>query len=266
MSAANMSTRTTHWRLHGTSVTGHRHRRDNAACQDAFQYRGTGPDTFLLAVADGAGSRPHSREGAQTAVELADLHFLPSSGLPDDPRDVEEFLRSRFTVLRAEFLRRTRPRPEDFATTLTVVIHTPRWLGYLSVGDGFAVLRAGTREGEPMFHLLPQPAPVSEYSNEAFFVTSDDVSRRLETACVLDEEVTGILLSTDGLTQAAVEFPGNHRKRAKHDFVSRVLGAMERTDIGAEQEEAELTRLLESRRLAADNADDKTLVRAVRGR
>jgi hypothetical protein len=106
---------------------------------------------------------------------------------------------------------------------------------------------------------------VSEYSNEAFFVTSDDVSRRLETACVLDEEVTGILLSTDGLTQAAVEFPGNNRKRAKHDFVSRVLGAMER-DIGAEQEEAELTRLLESRRLAADNADDKTLVRAVRGR
>ncbi|WP_254648076.1 PP2C family serine/threonine-protein phosphatase [Streptomyces sp. GbtcB6] len=265
MNATTMTPSTTQWRLHGVSVTGHRHRSDNMPCQDAFRHRSTGPDTFLLAVADGAGSRSRSREGAEMAVELADLLFLPASPLPQDPRDVEDFLRARFTVLRAEFIRRTQPHPEDFATTLTVVVHTGGWLGYLSVGDGFAVLRAGVRAGEPQFHLLPQPAPVSEYSNEAFFVTSDDAAQRLQTACVLDSEVTGILLCTDGLTQAAVEFPGNNRKRAKHNFVSRVLGAMERPDIGQEQEAAELARLLGSRRLAADNADDKTLLRAVRG-
>ncbi|MEV6177267.1 PP2C family serine/threonine-protein phosphatase [Streptomyces sp. NPDC052015] len=252
------------WRLHGVSVTGHRHRSDNMPCQDAYVCQSIGPDTFLLAVADGAGSRPMSREGARLAVKLAHLYFLSHSSLPRDPRAVRHFLRRGFTSLRADFLRYAQPRPEDYATTLTVVVHTRHWLGYLSVGDGFAVLRAGTSGGVPQFHLLPQPAPVSEYSNEAFFVTSEDAAERLETACVVDDEITGILLSTDGLTQAAVEFPGNDSKRAKHTFVSKVLGAMERPEVPPEQEEAELTRLLSSRRLAADNADDKTLIRAVR--
>ncbi|MFF3846619.1 PP2C family serine/threonine-protein phosphatase [Streptomyces sp. NPDC002328] len=252
------------WRLHGLSVPGHRHRSDNMPCQDAFVCHRAGPETFLLAVADGAGSRRMSREGAQLAVDLAPVSFLSSASLPREPRAVRAFLRGRFTALRAEFLRYARPRPDDYATTLTVVVHTPHWLGYLSVGDGFAMLRAGFSGGEPQFHLLPQPAPVSEYSNEAFFVTSEDAADRLETACVVDDGITGILLSTDGLTQAAVEFPGNDNRRARHAFVSKVLGAMERPEVPAEQEAAELARLLRSRRLAADNADDKTLIRAVR--
>ncbi|MFJ9738378.1 PP2C family serine/threonine-protein phosphatase [Streptomyces sp. NPDC101166] len=252
------------WQLHGLSVPGHRHRSDNIPCQDAFVCHRADPDTFLLAVADGAGSRPMSREGAQLAVNLAPSMFLAASSLPREPHEVRSFLRGRFTRLRAEFLRYAGSRPDDYATTLTVVVRTRHWLGYLSVGDGFAMLRAGTSAGAPLFHLLPQPAPVSEYSNEAFFVTSDDAAERLETACVVDDGITGILLSTDGLTQAAVESPGNDNRRAKHTFVSKVLGAMERPDVPAEQEVAELTRLLHSRRLAADNADDKTLVRAVR--
>ncbi|MER5718077.1 PP2C family serine/threonine-protein phosphatase [Streptomyces sp. NPDC002132] len=252
------------WRLHGLSVPGHRHRSDNLPCQDAFVCHQLGPDTFLLAVADGAGSRPMSREGARLAVRLAPSAFLATPSLPREPDDVRPFLRDRFRLLRAEFLQFTGPRHDDYATTLTVVVRTRHWLGYLSVGDGFAMLRAGTSDGQPLFHLLPQPAPVSEYSNEAFFVTSDDAAGRLETACVLDDGITGILLSTDGLTQAAVESPGNDNRRAKHTFVSKVLGAMERPDVPADEEEAELTRLLNSRRLAADNADDKTLVRAVR--
>ncbi|MFI7498167.1 protein phosphatase 2C domain-containing protein [Streptomyces sp. NPDC049687] len=253
------------WRVHGLSVTGHRHRSDNMHCQDAFRCHVLDADTFLLAVADGAGSRPLSRQGAETAVDLADRFFLPATGLPRRPEDVKPFLRRGFAALRAEFRHRTQPHPDDYATTLTVVVHTTGWLGYLSVGDGFAVLRSGTVKGQPQFHLLPQPAPVSEYSNEAFFVTSTEATDRLVTECVVDDGVTGILLSTDGLTQAAVEFPGNLRKSAKNHFVSKVLSAMERSDIPPEREEEELTKLLESRRLAADNADDKTLLRAVRG-
>ncbi|MFC4501669.1 MULTISPECIES: PP2C family serine/threonine-protein phosphatase [Streptomyces] len=256
---------TTPWRVHGLSVTGLRHRTDNVPCQDAHTHRVLAPETFLLAVADGAGSRPLSGQGARLAVELAGVYFLSATTLPQQPEAVEHFLRARFTVLRNEFRRQTQPHPEDYATTLTVVVHTRHWLGYLSVGDGFAVLRAGTVDGEPQFHLLPQPDPVSEYSNEAFFVTSDDATDRLETACVVDDQITGILLSTDGLTQAAVEYPGNHRKRVRQTFVSKVLGALERPDVPAQQEEEELTRLLESRRLSADNADDKTVLRAVRG-
>jgi hypothetical protein len=257
-------THTPHWHLHGLSVTGHRHLVDDIPCQDDWGIAADGrDDSFVLVVADGAGSRQYAKEGAGLAVKLAERAFAPDTA-PRDPGSATGWLRQCFAALRADFLRGTGSRADDHATTLTVVVHTPDWLGHFSVGDGFAVLRSGVEQGEPRLHLLPQPAAVSEYSNEAFFVTSDDAAERAVAHCVVDPAVDGILLSTDGLAQAALVSPGNDRRRINYGFVPKVLASLERTGLGEDEEERETAALLSSRALARANADDKTLVRAVR--
>lgn len=259
------TTHTLGWRLHGLSVTGYRHKVDGIPCQDACGHRSRAQDdVFVLAVADGAGSRPRAKEGAELAIALVRERFAaaPVGRIP--VHDVRYYLQEEFEKVRRAFVQETGIHRNDYATTLTVVVHTPDWLGYLSVGDGFAVLRSGIESERPQFHLLPQPLPVSEYGNEAFFVTSDDVGERLVTGCVVDQGVTGIMLSTDGLTQAALLSPGNVNKRPNDAFVSKVLGALERDGIAPEDEERELAALLASSRLARANADDKTVLRAVR--
>ncbi|MFC1410713.1 PP2C family serine/threonine-protein phosphatase [Streptacidiphilus sp. N1-12] len=260
------------WRIHGVSVEGYRHRRSGIPCQDAHLYTVSGPprsSVTVLAVADGAGSRPRSDEGSVLAVELAVDRFADraagrAGGRPRTGAEVQAALREAFHDVRTEFLRRTGQDADQFATTLTVVVLTPTWIGHVSVGDGFAVLRAGTVDGVPQFHLLPQPAAVSEYSNETVFLTSADAERRLSTACVTDPGVDGVLLSTDGLAQVALSWTDGQPRRPKESFVAAVLRTLDRPGADPEEDHRALAELLRSDRLTAVNADDKTLLRAVR--
>ncbi|MQY10366.1 hypothetical protein SRB5_04740 [Streptomyces sp. RB5] len=253
------------WRVHGLSVPGYRHRRDGVPCQDAWAHRQSG-SAQVLAVADGAGSRPRSDEGARLAVELATEHFSrwtwANAGAPAAARTVRMELQITFRELRAAFLKQVGDTPGDFATTLTVVVLTPEWLGHLSVGDGFVVLRAGTsEEGEPQFHALPRPAAPGEYGNETVFVTSPGAEEWVHTDCVQDRGISGVLLSTDGLAQAALSTrpPGPNTS-----FVSAVLRSLDEPGPDPVRDTEALTDLLTSDRLTALNADDKTLLRAVR--
>ncbi|MEU1076990.1 MULTISPECIES: PP2C family serine/threonine-protein phosphatase [unclassified Streptomyces] len=259
-----MATRTHgSWRVHGLSVEGYRHRRDGIPCQDAWRCSTDGPVT-VLAVADGAGSRPRSGEGSLLAVRLAVEHFgrLPASGA--DGPTAHRLLRRCFQRVVDDFLDRTGEGAGDHATTLTVVVLASGWLGYCTVGDGFVVLRAGTEDGERQFHLLPQPAAVSEYSNETVFLTTPDAARWVRTDCVRDEGVDGVLLSTDGLAQAALSWSGGAPQAPNGSFAASVLRSL---DIGGgvpDDEDDRLAALLRSDRLTALNGDDKTLLRAVR--
>ncbi|MER7176063.1 PP2C family serine/threonine-protein phosphatase [Streptomyces mesophilus] len=259
------------WRTHGVSVEGYRHRRTGTPCQDAWdsaQWRtGDGEDPVLvLAVADGAGSRPRSQEGAQLAVRLATEHFGREAAELRVPAGdaVHGLLHSAFQSVCREFLvavEQTGAPAQDFATTLTVVVITPDWLGHLSVGDGLVIVRAGTgADGTGLFHLLPQAEAASEYSNETVFLTSRDVGRWVRTDCVDDPGIDAVVLSTDGLTQAAL----TRFQTPNASFLAAVLGPLESPAKDPDDDEAELAELLRSDRLSAVNADDKTLLRAVR--
>lgn len=257
------------WRFHGLSVQGYRHRRAEVPCQDAWGAAVVGApegQVVVLAVADGAGSRPYSAQGAQLAVELATHHFGRPEGagyLPGE--EAHTLLREGFREVRRDFLDRTGTRADDYATTLTVVVLTPAWLGQLSVGDGFAVVRAAGPGRPADFHLLPCPEPASEYGNETVFLTSPEAPRWTRTTCVVDRGIDGVLLSTDGLTQAALSrFDGGGTRTPNASFASSVLRALESPTLDPERDAEDLADLLRSDRLTALNADDKTLVRAVR--
>ncbi|WP_151479458.1 PP2C family serine/threonine-protein phosphatase [Streptomyces albicerus] len=250
------------WRVHGLSVEGYRHRQSGVPCQDAWG-QAVSDAVTVLAVADGAGSRSRSDEGSRLAVDLATEHFARRAAEPCPPGEAAcTLLADAFRAVCKEFLHRTGGEAYDFATTLTVVVLTPAWLGHLSVGDGFVVLRAGRgRDGERLFHLLPQPAAVSEYSNETVFLTSPGAEDRVSTACVLDDGVDGVLLSTDGLAQAAL---GGRPPVPNASFTSAVLRSLDIPGADPEEDEDDLAALLRSDRLTALNGDDKTLLRAVR--
>lgn len=270
------------WRTHGISVEGYRHRRDGLPCQDAWHQESAGrPDArvTVLAVADGAGSRPHSDRGAQLAVRLATGYFVkraaavrlfaggPGSSA-EHGRAAHAMLAETFADVRDAFLARTRGEggggSDDFATTLTVVVLAPDWIGHVSVGDGFVIVRAGADDGKRLFHLLPQPAPVSEYSNETVFLTSRGAPERIRTECVLDPEVDGVLLSTDGLAQAAISWFGGHPVEPNASFANAVFRSLDTPGPDPDEDDAALAGLLRSDRLSRLNADDKTLLRAVR--
>lgn len=262
------------WRVHGVSVEGYRHRRSGTPCQDAHRYTVSGPPqapVTVLAVADGAGSRPRSGEGSALAVDLAVACFARRAAdwpramsAARDAADVRGSLREAFLDVRGEFLRRTGADADDYATTLTVVVLSPTWIGHLSVGDGFAVLRAGTVDGVRQFHLLPQPTAVSEYSNETVFLTSADAERSLSTACVNDPGVDGVLLSTDGLAQIALSWADGQPRQPKAGFAASMLRTLDHPGADPAEDDEALAALLRSDRLTAVNADDKTLLRAVR--
>ncbi|MBT2398195.1 PP2C family serine/threonine-protein phosphatase [Streptomyces sp. ISL-100] len=260
------------------SVQGYRHAQQGMPCQDAWGQSHTGPPhapVTVLTVADGAGSRPRSQEGAQLAVRLATSVFGARlgerEGAPRDAEDLRIQLRGAFLEVLDAFLDGTwelsgdgTGGPADFATTLTVVVLGPGWLGYTSLGDGFVVLRAGEENGEPQFHLLPQPESESEYDNETTFLSSRDAALRVRIACVRDDGVDGVMLSTDGLAQAALSRAQGPVPLANRSFAASVLRSLDRPGPDPRADARELEALLLSDRLTALNADDKTLVRAVR--
>jgi Protein phosphatase 2C len=254
------------WRVHGLSVEGQRHRADGLPCQDAWAcHEGTGEDQVtVLAVADGAGSRPRAGEGSRLAAGLAVECFAGQVRQLANGAQVQTYLRTAFRAVRERFLKETGGHADDFATTLTVVVLAAEWIGYASVGDGFVVLRAGTEDGRPQFHLLPQPETLSEYSNETVFLTSQDALGRLVVHCVCDAGIDGLLMSTDGLGQAALMPGEGHGQVANPSFATSVLQALDRAGDDLDKEDGDLAALLRSRTLAATNGDDKTLVRAVR--
>lgn len=252
------------WRIHGLSVEGYRHRRQGLPCQDACAATAT-PSVAVLAVADGAGSRPRSEEGARLAVGLATEYFARRAEAAVEVRPgeaVHELLRDALDDVTKNFHERIGPDVQDFATTLTVVVLARGWIGHLTVGDGFVVVRAGTEDGERQFHLLPQAAAASEYSNETVFLTSPDVARWTHTECVLDDGVDGVLLSTDGLAQAMVNRQTGGAQSPNTSFADAVFRSLDTAPDDAQ--DTNLAALLRSDRLTALNADDKTLLRAVR--
>jgi hypothetical protein len=251
------------WRIHGLSVEGYRHRRQGLPCQDACGWVVTSA-VAVLAVADGAGSRPRSEEGSRLAVKLAAEHFARRVGAAVEVQPgeaVHELLRDALQDVSDDFLDRTGSDAPDFATTLTVVVLAPGWLGHLTVGDGFVVVRAGTEDGERQFHLLPQAAAVSEYSNETVFLTSPDAARWTHTECLSDDGIDGVLLSTDGLAQAMLNRSASGAQSPNTSFADAVFRSL---DTAPDDADGKLAALLRSDRLTALNADDKTLLRAVR--
>jgi len=253
------------WKVRGVSVTGYSHLRDGIECQDAHRHvyePSTG--AYVLAVADGAGSRPRSAEGATLAVGLAVEELgkgLARDGLPDDPDAWADFLGTGFEAIVTAFrdtTQRIGGSAADFAATLTVALLAPPWLGITSLGDGIVVAGADRVEDESGLHLVAAAPPAGEYINETCFLSSDGAYDQVIIRCLHDPGILALLLGTDGLAPLAVQRNGASQ-RPNRTFVEPVLSWLT-----AGSDPAEMSRFLLEERLTRLSADDKTLLAAVK--
>ena len=259
--ARSVPTTRPRWRVRGVSVQGYSHLRDGVECQDAYRHtfvESVGAE--VLAVADGAGSRVRSAEGAALAVGLATsllAQRLESAGPPDDAERWRLLLAQGYEDIVAAFLNATARMgsdPGEFAATLTAVVLAYPWVGVVSIGDGFVIARADSDDGAGTFDLVSFAGPAGEYVNETVFLTSTDALGQATVDCIYDPELTAVLVATDGLVPAAIRQDGG-RRRPNRSFLEPLLGSLE--------EPSEIARLLLDDRISALGADDKTILMAV---
>jgi hypothetical protein len=188
--------------------------------QDAFHATASGDGGVLvLAVSDGAGSRPRSALGSHLAVDTA-CRMLAADppGAACDVSEWQSWLSAAARSVTQEYLRVARelagPAAGDeeraeaahaMAATLAAAVISPPWACFLSVGDCFgAVLTKGPPE---RCHLLLPPSSFSEFT---VFLSSDAARARMRSFVVWEPMLSGVMLATDGCTALAVDHPERH--------------------------------------------------------
>jgi serine/threonine protein phosphatase PrpC len=194
-------------------VPGARHTAAGRANQDAWLYRPVTAETFVLAVADGAGSRPRAGLGSQLAVEVAYATAratLPSSR-PDQAPAWSAWARQWAGACVGGFARaaqaaagplsaEARLSADDVATTLLAVLACPPWYCFVTIGDCFAVV--GRRSGGA--YLVVPPA-VAGQRGATTFLSSPDVLQRISFGVIDEPHLTGLALCSDGLIEATLD-------------------------------------------------------------
>jgi protein phosphatase 2C-like protein len=249
------------WRVRGVSLPGYSHLRDGVECQDAYRHTfSESAGAHVLAVADGAGSRARSAEGAALAVGLATslvIERLESRGVPDSGERWRSLLAGGCEAVVSTFVEtaaRMGPNPAEFAATLTAVVLAYPWAGVFSIGDGVVIARADGHDGADTFHLVSSADAAGEYVNETVFLTSADALGQASVDCVYDPGLTAVLLATDGLAPAAIRRNGG-RRQANRSFLAPLLDSLD--------DPTQIARFLLEDRISALSADDKTLLMAV---
>jgi Protein phosphatase 2C len=258
------------WRVFGASVSGAGHLRGGLPCQDA--HRGEydeSTDALLLAVADGAGSRERSAEGAALAVGVAvDVlrETLLAAGRPEHGTawlrllaQATDLIHDRFLRVAGQVAAFSHDDADSLATTLTVAVVTLPWVGLISVGDGFVVAR--TNEDE--LHLLLQPPHDRDAPNQTTFLTSPGSRERAQLTYAWEPDLTGLALATDGLASATLDFdPGRSAAplRPHHAYFRPLFDRV----AGHEEGWDGIARHLLSDGIHATTQDDLTILCAVR--
>jgi hypothetical protein len=254
------------WRVRGVSVQGYSHLRDGIECQDALRHAYE-PTTggHVLAVADGAGSRARSADGAAVAVGLAVGELcerLSRSGVPRTVEAWHGWLEEGLRAIVAAFLdvtERLGGSSSDFAATLTVAVLAPPWLATASIGDGIVIVGADGDDGESGLHLVTFAPPGGEYVNETRFLSSAGALDDARVQVLEDPGLTTLILATDGVVPIAVQRDGDAR-RPNRTFLEPVLRSL----VAPRSDPTAVSRLLLEERISRQSADDKTLLAAVR--
>jgi len=261
------------WRIVPASVHGSNHIEEARENQDCLGFRrlGTG---YVVAVADGAGSRSRSATGSRLAVDAAcdaaeQVFEEQVFAGPGEPATLAEFRKAgrRFAGLclslfddRLAALLRVGPPTavSDYATTLLAVVARPPYFAFLSVGDGFLIVQHGSAGARLLVAAEPDPD-----DHGTVFLTTDNRERELRCGVLADADLTGLALCTDGLTEGLLAVrhePGRPRRYLAPDSLAAYFQIFADPHTRA----GELARQLDSAEFAATSGDDKTMIVAVR--
>lgn len=185
---------TTNWKAAHASVTGSKHFKNGATCQDASMVK-TNPRTNALAACacDGAGSARLSDLGAQ-AVANAVTNLLCENAekfLNQSLREAE-ILNTALTAIN-ELVTTNGGEAKDYACTIVALLVTNEKALTVHLGDGvIAMVEDGSGK------VLSSPDN-GEFANETFFVTSPRALDKIRVNIVpISENIKSFALMTDG--------------------------------------------------------------------
>jgi serine/threonine protein phosphatase PrpC len=257
------------WRIAGVSVQGSRHAAVAQANQDAWLYRRVADEVFVLAIADGAGSRPRSAVGSRLAVEAAfagACAVFPAQPL-DEKHEWVELARNWASACRAAFSQATAGvagalsageplTSDDFACTLLAVLVCSPWYCYITIGDCFLVVHR--RPGGAHLVVPPQMADSRAVTT---FLTAPEAAE--VSSGVIDEpRLAGLVLCSDGLIEATLDVARAADGTMCYLVPPEFSGFLE--VFGDERTTADLTAGFTSPEYAAASGDDMTMLLAVR--
>ena len=250
------------WKVVAATVTGRGHLLRDAGNEDALHCTSLEDGTWLLALADGAGSASRAAEGARLVVDAAVMSLTarlsqesgaePTELLAATLLDVRRAVATRLRESRAS----ERLRARDLAATLLLALLRGDVLAVLQVGDG-AVVRGSAGD----WRRVTEPVR-GRHAGETVFVTSRRAPLAAEVAVVeLGADETLALLS-DGLEPVATDLGSGE----PHPPFFEPLATFARRDAPSELLAAELADFLASDRVQQRSPDDLSLVLAARGR
>lgn len=262
------------WRVVAASATGGRHLEAARENQDAWVYRSLNGGRFVVAVADGAGSREYSAIGSRLAVHAASDSARPllAAGPPEDAVGWSRFASGWAQACTAAYAALVvaasgvfaaaradgEPGTAGFATTLLAVLASPPWFGYLAVGDSFLVARR-----EPGGVHLVVPPPPAPHRAVTSFLTAAGNGAVLRSGVIADARLTGLALCTDGMAEAVLDSDRGPDGEVRYLAPAEFAGYFE-VFADPKRSATELTDSLHSPDVAATSGDDKTMVLAVR--
>jgi Protein phosphatase 2C len=230
-------------------TTGVSHLADGSSCQDAVATAATVSGGAVLAVADGAGSRPLSQHGATAAASDAVAFALRNHAAAPAQTIVVEALRAarRAAEERATSLG---VALEEIACTLSVAVIEKDMCAVAAVGDGVHVVRFANGDLRPV-----AMGEVSDFANLTHFLTQDEYESHLVVDSFPARDVDAMALSSDGLDSLFLYGPLDAR------WVYRPLA-----DRFLDADGRGLSRLLASDAVAARCHDDLSVAVARRVR
>ncbi|MEO1074464.1 MAG: PP2C family serine/threonine-protein phosphatase [Bacteroidota bacterium] len=250
------------FRLAAGVSRGRGHRLTGQPGQDAVAYGVGAPGTVVVALADGAGSRPRSHAGAALAVSTTTMALLRATHdtlVPDQtwsPRTWKALVNTLVGDVRAALhdLAAREERPVgDYASTLLAFVATPHHVAALQIGDGHAVLQPTPNDP---YTLLTKPQR-GAYANVTTFVTSPGALDEVSTA-VWNGPVQTLALASDGLDHHLID-PAT--RTGRDAFLDPLCAFTRRTPHA--KRDAALSHFLASARVQQATLDDLALVVAV---
>ena len=247
------------WHCVGASVMGVSHQRNATPCQDMFGYCHLPTGELVVAVADGAGSAPLAKEGAQMVVEGALAAVTGRWGYyrPASRKAWRELVYHAFQTAQqgvfSHAVNANQP-PRAYAATLLVAIISQDLVACGLVGDCAIVV--ATDEGAMQSLCQAQRGP---YANTTYFATHHDLKQQLDVQ-LWEGSARHVALLTDGLLSLALNIDQNRPYAPFFDplfgFVADVGNTVDEEAVAVQA----LTTFLDSERVNQRTHDDKTLV------
>jgi serine/threonine protein phosphatase PrpC len=205
LAAEVSSTQTDHWRAAAASVRGTSHEKTGTGCQDSHSLLTVPERVLLAAISDGAGSASKSEIGSElatrTAIQELRRWCALSTPWPETDAEWSRVIRAAMEAARDAVEREAEIEgvsSRELASTLIVLLATPRLVVAGQIGDGAAVVA----DAENNLTALTTPQS-GEYLNETTFLVSPNAVEQAQTT-VWRGRAAFLAAFSDGLQMLAL--------------------------------------------------------------